>query len=63
MKNLIAYLFSKNKKTYSHIAKENNCNVLRVCALAHGSKAINNQDYSVIQALVAKGIVSGVRFA
>ena len=63
MKNLITYLFSKNKKTYSQIAEDNKCSALKVCALAHGAKAVNNQDYAVIQALVAKGIVSGVRFA
>ncbi|MBB4035760.1 hypothetical protein GGR21_001655 [Dysgonomonas hofstadii] len=63
MKNLITYLFSKKKKTYSLIAGENKCSALRVCALAHGAKAVNSQDYAVIQALVAKGIVTGVRFA
>ncbi|MDH6309155.1 hypothetical protein M2451_001726 [Dysgonomonas sp. PFB1-18] len=61
MKNLITYLFSNNKKAYSEIATQNGCGVLRVCALAHGKKAKRDHDYTVLQALVNRGIVSGYR--
>lgn len=57
------YLLSKNKRTYTAIAKKYGCSALRVCALAHGKKAKTNQDYDVIQNLIDEKIVSGYRVA
>ena len=63
MKNLITYLFSRKKEIYTEIARKNGCGVLRVCALAHGAKTKTNQDFAVIQDLIARGVVRGYKLA
>lgn len=62
MKTILSYLFSKNKETYTEIARQNSCSVFRVCSIAHGKRAKTNKDYDIIQSLLEKGIVSGYRF-
>lgn len=61
MKRLFSYLLSKNKGTYSEIAKLHNSSAINVYALAHGKKARSNKDYDIIQSLIDKGIVAGYR--
>jgi Mor family transcriptional regulator len=61
MRNMLNYLFSRNKETYREIAKRYQCSVFKVYSLAHGKKARSNKDYGIIQSLIDKGIVSGYR--
>ena len=61
LKDFLSYaLLSKNKDEYGKIAKSNDVSPFYVYRLAHGRKAVHNNDWRILQDLKDRKIISGV---
>ena len=63
MRSFFSFLLSQNRPAYKEIAKKHKCSSFHVYRIAHGKKARYDRDQLIIQALIKKGIVAGIKLA